>query len=74
MIVPPWGERRKVRTQRPARILSIRPACAGAVGPAGQSATHVLSIEIEDYILDCFIDAHSAMLLLAVAAYLPPVA
>ena len=71
-IAPPWGERRKVRTQRPARILSIRPAYAGATGPAGQSATHVVSIETEDAILDCFIDLHSATLLLAVAAYLPP--
>jgi hypothetical protein len=71
---PRWGEPHKPRAQAPARIVSIGRAHDSAAGPAGQSASHVITIETENSILDCFIDLRSATLLLAIAEYLPPIA
>jgi hypothetical protein len=71
---PRWGEPHKPRTQVQARVLSIRNSHAGAVGPAGQPATHVIEIETENSVLDCYIDLRSATLLLAIAEHLPPIA
>lgn len=70
---PRWGELNKPRTEIPARILSIGPAHVGAAGPAGQAATHVISIETESSIQNYFIDLRSATLLLAIGEYLNPV-
>jgi hypothetical protein len=70
---PRWGEPHKPRTQTRVRILSVRPAHSGAVGPAGQPATHIITVETESRILDCFIDLRSATLLSAIAEYLPPI-
>jgi hypothetical protein len=68
---PRWGEPCKPREQLPARIVSIRPAYAGAVGAAGQAAVCIVTVETENSILECFIDERSAGLLLAVADCLP---
>ena len=70
---PRWGEPHKPRAQVPARILSMRPVHAGAAGPAGQAASHVVEIETVDNVFSFYVDARSAKFLLAVAKYWHPV-
>jgi hypothetical protein len=68
----PWGPSQKDHVSMPARIVSVGPSHVDAVGPAGQSATHRIAVELETQTLDLFVDERSATLLVMIADYLKP--
>lgn len=62
----------KPRIKAIAQAVSVRPSDSAVIGHAGLPATHIVTLETNDAVIEYYLDHRSATLLLAVDSYLKP--